>query len=348
MAQPQIKPRRLQGVLTSLGSPLLGTVLGLLIGAVLILLVGADPIETYAALFKGAFGGMHQLRETILKATPLLLMALGLTVAFRARVWNVGGEGQYIVGALTGGALALLFPDAPRALLLPGILVAGFLGGALWALIAGILKTHFRVNEIISTLMLNYIAVFFLQYMSRGPLNDPGSTLPESAQFSASARMPILIPPRIHLGVLIALLVTPIIYILLWRTPLGHKLRTVGSSIDVARYAGIHVNRAILFALCLSGGLAGLTGLIEATAVFTRLKPHISGGYGFSGILVALLGRMHPLGAAVAAIFFAALIIGAQSMHVVTGLPDALADAIQAIIVLAVLAINALLDRRVD
>lgn len=332
--------------LLTVGAPVLGGAFGLLIGALLILLTNHSPVVAYSAMLDGAFGGPRQLTETILKASPLLLMGLGLTAAFRARIWNIGGEGQYFMGALCGSTVALFFPEWPRPLLLAAMLLAGAAGGMLWALIPAALKIKRGMNEIISTLMLNYIAVLVVQYMARGPLQEPGGYLPESAQFVRAARMPGLFGTRIHLGVLAPVLFVPVLYALLWSTPLGFQIRAVGSRNSVARYAGIRVEWIILFVLLFSGALAGLTGLIEVSSLHSRLKGEISGGYGFSGILVALLGRLHPLGVAVASVFFAALLIGAQSMHVVSGLPAALADAIQAVVVLSVLAADALARRR--
>jgi simple sugar transport system permease protein len=321
----------------AIGAPVVGAVIGLLIGALLIMIAGANVVEAYTTMVRGAFGGSRQ---------PLLLVGLGLTVAFRARVWNIGGEGQYYMGALFGAVIALTFPTWPRPLLLVAMLLAAGLGGMLWAMLAGMLKVKWGVSEIISTLMLNYIAILLIEYMARGPLQEPGGYLPESAQFVAAARMPTLFGSRIHLGVVLTVLLVPLVYALLWSTPLGFRLRAVGSRASVARYAGINVERAILFVLAFSGLIIGLAGIIEVSTLHTRLKGEISGGYGFSGILVALLGRMHPVGVAVAAVLFAALIIGAESMHVVSGLPDALADAIQAVIVLSVLGVDALVRRR--
>ncbi len=346
LEQAPIQLARKRPAWQTIGAPLIGAVIGLLIGALLIWVAGADVLTAYITLGRGAFGGSRQVTETILKAAPLLLVGLGLTVAFRARVWNIGGEGQYYLGALLGGMVALAFPDWPRPILLVAMLLAGMVGGALWALLAGVLKVRRGLSEIISTLMLNYIAILLLEYLARGPLQEPGGYLPESAQFVQAARLPIIIGSRIHLGVLLAVLVIPLVYGLLWSTPLGFRLRAVGSRDSVARYAGINVERAILFVMAFSGALAGLAGLIEVSTLHTRLKGDISGGYGFSGILVALLGRMHPVGVAVAAILFAALTIGAESMHVVSGLPKALAEAIQAVIVLSVLATDALIRRR--
>jgi general nucleoside transport system permease protein len=350
IAKPQATVQRepLPQWVTAAGAPIAGALLGLAIGAVLIWVSGANAGVAYQAMAQGAFGGWRQIQETLLKTAPLLLVGLGLTAAFRARVWNIGGEGQFYMGALFGGTVALLFPGLPRPILLVAMLAAGLAGGALWALLAGWLKVRRGMNEIISTLMLNYIAVFFMQYMARGPLQEPGGYLPQSAQLVAAARLPVFAGTRIHLGVLLAALLIPAVFALLWSTPLGFRLRAVGQRASVARYAGINVERVTLFVLAFSGSLAGLAGIMEVATLHTRLRADISGGYGFAGVLVALLGRMHPFGVAIASLFFAALTIGAQSMKVITGLPDALANAIQAIIVLCVLAVDALARRSRD
>lgn len=333
--------RHLPPGLVSAGAPVLGVLVGLLIGAVLIWISGADPLEAYTIMFKGAFGGQRQITETLLKTCPILLIALGLTVAFRTRVWNIGGEGQYYMGALFGGLVALYLFKLPQPILWICLLLAGVLGGMVWALIPAVFKIRFGMNEIISTLMLNYIAILFMIYLTRGPLQEPGGVLPVSAKFNPVTQLPVIPGTRIHLGVILAFLLVPVVYILLWKTPLGFRLRAVGSRASVAQYAGISVNRAILTALLISGGMAGLAGIIEVLAIHTRLKGSITGGYGFSAVLVALLGRMNPFGVAVASIFFAGLIIGAETMHVLSGLPPELADAIQAVIVLSVLAVDA-------
>lgn len=327
--------------LISLGAPVLGAIVGLLIGALLIWITGSNPIDAYWIMFKGAFGGGRQITETLLKTTPILLIGLGMTVAFRARVWNIGGEGQYFMGALLGGLVALYWTELPQPLLWIVMLLAGVLGGVLWAFIPAFLKIRFRVNEIISTLMLNYIASLLVIYLTRGPLQEPGGVYPISAKFASVTLLPVFPGTRIHLGVFLAFILVPIIYLLLWKTPLGFRLRAVGSRPSVAQYAGIDVNKTIVSALVISGGLAGLAGIIEVLMIHTRLKGTISGGYGFSAVLVALLGRMNPFGVMIASIFFAALIIGAETMHVLSGLPPELADAIQAVIVLSVLAVHA-------
>ncbi|MBE7549675.1 MAG: ABC transporter permease [Anaerolineales bacterium] len=336
---------RLQGLLrrllTTLGPSLLGALVAFLIGAVLIQLAGSDPLVAYPAMVRGAFGGSRQLTETILKATPMLLVALGLTVAFKARVWNIGAEGQYFMGALAGSLIALTFPTLPAIILIPAMLLAGIIGGALWGLLPALLRTKRGMSEIISTLMLNYVAILIVEYVSRAPLRDPNGFLPETAQFVDAARLSGLFGSRIHIGVLIALVLVPLVQMLIWRTPIGFRLRAIGSRASVARFAGINVEAGIIFVLLFSGALAGLAGIMEVSHLHSRLKSAISGGYGFSGILVALLGRLHPVGVLFAAIFFSALSIGANTMHTLTGLPATLADAIQALVVLFVLGVDA-------
>jgi simple sugar transport system permease protein len=294
-------------------------------------------------MIAGAVGGPRQITETLLKTGPLLLMGLGLLVAFRGRVWNIGGEGQYFMGALAGAVVGLAFQESwPATFLIPAMLLAGVVGGALWAGLAALLKIRRGINEIITTLMLNYIAEFTVLYLARGPLKDPESFLPQSAQLVGAARLPTLFGSRIHIGVLLALLLLPLVYLLLWKTPLGFRIRAIGSNQKVARYAGMNVGWGIAFALMFSGALAGLTGAIEVSAIHSRLKDGLSGGYGFTAILVALLGRLHPVGVLFAALFFAALSNGAQSMHSIYGIPIALVQVIQALIVLFVLATDAL------
>lgn len=325
--------------------PLAGAGLAFAIGGLLIMLTGANPFQAYQVMFLGAFGGDRQLTETILKATPLLIIGLGLTVAFRSRVWNIGAEGQYYWGALFGSIVALTFPNLTPWLLIPLMLITGFIGGVFWSGIAGFLHIQRGMNLIIVTLMLNYIAILLVQFAIRVPLRDPGGFLPESAQFSDFAQIPRLFGTRLHWGVLLALVLVVIIYILLWRTPLGFQLRAVGSRASVARYAGMKVNRSILTALMISGGLAGLAGIIEVSYSFTRLKGNISDGYGFTAILVALLGQLHPVGVLIAALLFSALTIGAESLEITLQIPVAVAQVIQALVVLFVLAGDALARR---
>jgi general nucleoside transport system permease protein len=326
--------------------PLIGAAVGLVAGALIIAASGADPLAAYAALARGALGGPRPLTETALKATPIVIMGLGLVVAFRCRIWNIGGEGQYFAGALAGTVVGLLGQASlPAWLLIPMMLLAGIAGGALWAALAAWLKLAFGVNEIIATIMLNFVALYTVSYLARGPLRDPLGYLPQSARLEGVARLPTLPGSRIHLGVLIALLLVPAIYFLLWKTTAGFRLRAIGSSARVAIATGINVRIGVALAFLTSGALAGLTGIIEVSALHSRLKDSISGDYGFTGILVALLGRLHPVGVLVAGVFLAILTIGTQSMHSGLGLPMALSQVLQVVVILVVLVADALARR---
>ncbi|MBD2078582.1 ABC transporter permease [Leptolyngbya sp. FACHB-17] len=320
----------------------MGGLIALLLGAVLIQLSGANPLQAYGVMLAGAFGGFRQLTETLLKATPLLIIGLGMTIAFRCRVWNIGAEGQYYIGALLGSIVALKLPDLNAVILIPLMLMAGMLGGVIWSVIAGLLHLKRGMNLIICTLMLNYVGILLVQYAARVPLQQPDGFLPESAQFSVAAQIPILFGTRLHLGMVLAVLLVGGVYLLLWRTPLGFQLRAVGSRLSVARCAGMKVDRSILTALLLSGALSGLAGILEVSYTYTRLKGDISDSYGFSGILVALLGQLHPIGVLIAAVLFSALMVGAQSLNVVLQIPASVAEVIQALVVLFVLAGHAI------
>lgn len=326
-------------------APVIGGLLALVLSGLLIYLSDANPLEAYQVLVLGAFGGSRQLTETILKATPLLLIALGLTIAFQARVWNIGAEGQYHIGALLGGIVALTLPNLPAIILIPLMLLAGVVGGLLWSGLAGLLHLKRGVNLIICTLMLNYIGILMVQYAARVPLRDPDGFLPESAKFVAAAQIPRLFSSRLHLGVLIAVALVGVVSVLLWRTSLGFRLRAVGAKISVARSMGIDTSQHILTALLLSGALAGLAGVIEVSYTYTRLKPNISDGYGFTAILVTLLGQMKPLGVCTAAILFSGLVVGAQTLNVTLQIPAAVAGVLQALLVLGVLAGQAIAQR---
>ena len=323
-----------------------GVILGLVLGGILIMIAGANPIESYKIMFSSSFGGKNQIIETVIKACPLLLIGLGLTASFQAKVYNIGAEGQYYIGALFGWLVGMYCSSLPQWLLIPLMVIAGSIGGALWGLIPAFLKIRKDMNVIISTLMLNYIATLFVQYLARGPLQEPGGYLPRTAKLGAIAKMPQLFGTRLHVGCMIALLMVPIVYFIFSSTPIGFKMRAVGSNPGVARYAGFNVNMTILFALVFSGALAGIAGTIEISTSFLRLQNSISLNYGFNGVLIALLGKLNAFGVLIASIFFAALTIGVENLNVVIGLPVSLADAIQALVVLSVMIVDSYIRKR--
>ncbi len=323
------------------GSPILAVILALLLGALIIAAVGVSPLAAYQAMVKGAFGSPRALTQASLRAVPLLLISLGLVLAFRSRIWNIGAEGQLYMGAWAAALFALSFPDLPPALMLMGLLLVGFAGGALWGLVPALLRAYLGANEIVTSLLLNYVAIFWVSYQVRLPMKDPTSFLPQSAVLPASASLPVLPGTRLHMGVILGLILVPAIAFILWKTPLGYRLRVVGSNPNAARFAGINVPLHIIIVMVISGGLAGIAGMIEVAGVHHRLIQDISPGFGFTAIVVALLGQLHPAGALLAAYFFASLVIGADSMQRIVGLPVALTEVIQALVVLFVLASEA-------
>jgi simple sugar transport system permease protein len=324
----------------------------------MLVVLGANPFEGYWALLQGAFGGTTELSNTIAKAVPLLLVGVGITVAFRASVINIGGEGQIIAGALAGTLMALNFPDWPAAILLPGVLIAGFLGGFVWGGVPGILKAYFGVNEILSTIMLNIVAVQLMNYALRGPLIDPieaeTTRIPQTERLSEAADLPVLVTnTRLNLGAVIAVLAAVAIYILLWRTPFGYRIRAVGLNPHASRYAGIEVKRSIAAALAISGALCGLTGAIlvfgsESHRFVTDGSSFgFTGSAGFNGIVAALFGGLHPLGTIPAAFLFGGLLVGANSMQRAIQVPSALIIAINGLVVVFVVS-SALWQRRLE
>jgi general nucleoside transport system permease protein len=329
---------RSPALLATFAIPLAAVALALLLCAVIIALVGTNPLDAYRALARGAFGSTRAATQTAIRAAPLLLIALGLTLAFRSKVWNIGAEGQFFMGALAASWFALQFDSLPPAIMLPAMVAVAFLGGALWGLIPALLRAYMGANEIVTSLLLNYVAAFFVAYLVRSPMKDPNYFLPQSAPLPAAATIPLLGNSKLHAGIILALVCVPIIYLILWKTPLGYRLRVVGSNPDAARYAGISVERSIITVMLISGGMAGIAGMVEVAAVHHRLMTGISAGFGFTAIVVALLGQLNPLGVLVAAYFFASLVIGADSMQRVVGLPVSLTEIIQALVVLFFLA----------
>jgi simple sugar transport system permease protein len=314
--------------------------MALVVSAALIVLAGASPWVAYASLFEGAFGSVASMAETIAKAIPLMLVGLGITIAFRCKVWNIGGEGQLIMGAIVATWVGIALGRMPALLLLPSIVALGFVAGALWGAMAGVLKARLEVNEVIVTIMMNYVAIYGLNYLVRGPMRDPtiAGGFPQSPRIAPSAELPRLIPAtRLHAGVLIALLGAILVYVFLFRTPLGYEVRAVGANPRAARYGGISVMRNIVLAMFLSGGLAGIAGAGEICGLHFRLLDGISTGYGYTGIVVALLGKLHPFGVILAAFFFGAMVVGMEAMQRTIGTPFALVLAIEGLVVLFML-----------
>ena len=337
-------------------TPAAAVLLALLIGAVFLVVLGANPWTAYKALFVGAFGSTNAIADTIVKATPLLFVGLGICISFRGGVLNIGGEGQLVVGAVSATALALSFPHWPGWLLISASLLIGMIAGAIWGGLAGFLKAYFNVNEILSTIMLNYIAVFGMNYLLRGPMMDPlqiklGSFIPQTARLPRAADLPRLVPTRLHLGAGIAVLFAILVYVFLWRTTIGFRIRTVGKNLRAAVGAGIPVKRYMVLSLLLAGALSGLGGAVEVLGLHHRMFTDgsafgFTGSAGFNGIVAALFGQLHPLGAIPASFLLGALLTGANKMQRVVQVPSALMGAINGLIVLFVVGSEILRRRR--
>lgn len=295
----------------------------------LIIAAGAEVPAAYAALFDGAFGGRFNLIETLVKAAPLVFTGLAVAVAFRARFWNIGAEGQLLAGAMAAAYIGGL-QGAPPWVLVPGMILAGALAGGLWAAIPALLKVRLRVDDVVATLMLNFVIFYAMMALLSGPWQDPLSGYPDSPDIRMDAEYPILLhATRLHLGVLLAAVAALLVWLVMNRTTFGFNVRAVGENARAAAHAGIPVNRVVLYTALLSGGLAGLAGVGEVAGLHFQVMKSLSPGYGYTGIVIAMLARLNPLGVVPAAIFFAAIATGAESMSRATGVPVFLADVIQ-------------------
>ncbi|MEJ8573233.1 ABC transporter permease [Microbaculum marinum] len=329
-------------------SPVIAIGLTLVAGAILFLLAGIHPAEGIYTYFISPVTTAYSAQEVLVKASPLILIALGLSLCFQANVWNIGAEGQYTLGAILGGWLALAFGNFSSPLVLPAVLVAGIAGGLLWAAIPALLKTVFRTNEILTSLMLTYVALLLLDYLVRGPLRDPaGFNFPESALFGPSAVLPTLASGgRLHLGVLFAFGLAIIMAFAMPTTLKGFQIRTIGQAPKAARFAGFGTNGMILFVFLVSGGLAGLAGISEVSGTIGQLLPVISPGYGFTAIIVAFLGRLNPIGIVFAGLIMSISFIGGEAAQIRLGLPIDVAKVFQGFLLFFILACDTLIYYR--
>lgn len=330
-------------------SPLLALAVTVLVGVLLFSLLGKDPVKGLSMFLWEPIKSSYALTELGVKATPLVLCALGLVVCFRANVWNIGAEGQLLAGAMAGGSVALLATPGNGAFMLPAVLLAGVAGGMAWASVTAWLRDRANANEILVSLMLVYIAQLLLAYLVHGPLKDPqGYNFPQTRMFPAEVLMPLLVPgSRLHLGALLALVAVPCITVFLFRSFPGYQLQVGGLAPLAARYAGFSSRSALWQAMLLSGGLAGLAGAIEAAGPLGQLTPHVSSGYGFAAIIVAFVGRLHPVGVVFAALLMSMFYIGGELAQSRLGLPSALTGVFQGLLLIALLACDTLIHYRV-
>ncbi len=317
--------------------PITSVFLALVMGGIFLLLTGRDPVAVYQAMLTGAFGSGYGLSETVVKAIPLILAGLGVSLAFRMQLWNIGAEGQLYMGAFGAGWVALSFPDAPAWVLLPAMLLAGAVAGGIWGLLPAIPRAYLKVNETITTLMMNYVAIFWVNYLVYGPWKDPnGYNFPLSAPFSEAAVLPSFFNTRVHFGLVIGLVAAVVIYIMLRRTKWGFEVRVIGESPNAARYAGMSMVKNILLVMFLSGGLAGIAGMSEVSGVIQRMQPEISAGYGYTAIIIAWLSKLNPWAIILVSFLFGGLQVGGYSIQS-SGVPAAIVAMLQGLILFFVL-----------
>jgi general nucleoside transport system permease protein len=313
----------------SFALPVIAVLATLLLCGGLIVAAGANVLEAYWALFHGAFGGRLNIVETLVKAAPLVFTGLAVAVAFRARFWNIGAEGQLLAGAMAAAFIGAM-EGLPAWTLVPLMILGGAAAGGLWASIPALLKVRLRVDDVVATLMLNFVIFYGMMALLSGPWKDPLSGYPDSPDIRMDAEYPILLAyTRLHLGVLLAAVSAVVVWLLMMRTTLGFAIRAVGENARAAAHAGMPVNRVVLVTAVLSGGLAGLAGVGEVAGLHFQVMASLSPGYGYTGIVIAMLARLNPLGVIPAAIFFGAVATGSESMSRATGVPVYLGDVIQ-------------------
>jgi len=326
-------------------SPLLAIFLTLIASVILFLIMGVSPLAALHSFFVEPISTVYGLTELGVKATPLVLIGAALSLGFRAGVWNIGAEGQLILGGIFGGATALFFYEKTGFYIVPLILFAGVIGGMCWAGIVAFLKTRFNANEILTSLMLSYVAALLLNYLVHGALRDPdGMNFPESRLFSDSALLPsILEETRLHIGAIIALVAVVFGWILLSRTLLGYQIKVTGDAPAAGEHAGFSHSKIIWITLFISGGIAGLAGAIEVSGPIGQLLPTISPGYGFTAIIVAYVGRLHPVGALLAGLLLALTYLGGETAQINLKLPVAVTGVFQGLLLFFLLASDVLI-----
>lgn len=304
----------------------LSIIAALVFGAFFLYIGGVSPLTAYSEMIRGALGSFYNLSEILVKMTPLLLTGLSVGLAFKLRFWNIGAEGQLVMGGIGASAIALLIAPQlsylPRSLMIVLVIIAGMLFGGVWALIPALLKVYFRVNEVIVTLMLNYIAIFFLQYLFNGPWKDPkGWGFPGSAIFPENAWMPRLSDTRVHMTLLIGVIAAVLIYWILRKTKWGYEIQVIGQNPRAGEYAGINSKYKLLQAMVFCGFLSGLAGVGEVTGVSHRLFEGLAVGYGFTATTVAWLARLNPLAMILVSFLLGVLFVGGEQLQVAMGLP---------------------------
>lgn len=339
--QLKLEKKQDTNLLAEIAAVILAILAAMIVSGLLIKIAGASPLEGIANLLKGGFGGRKQILESIVRATPLILTGLATVIAFRGKIWSIGQEGQLFAGAMMSYWIMSQMGNQTRFIGLALVILAGFVGGALLGLVSGLMKAYFNVDIIISTVLLNFIIndVILLLLYNHQYWMDPTQFYPRSAAIPEILQYPILFQGyRIHLGVIIAIIAAFIVNWILQKTPLGYDIRALGANLNAARFRGINVSLVLIVTMVISGGLAGLAGTGEAFGIHHRLQMEISIGYGYTGIIVAVLAELNPLVTIITAIFFGGLINGSINLVTSIGVPTAIIYAMQAIILLFILA----------
>ncbi len=330
------------------GSPVLALLVTVLIGIVLFMALGKDPVRGLLVFFWEPIKSGYALGELVVKATPLLVIALGLAVCFRSNVWNIGAEGQYIIGAIAASGVALLAEKTTGGWIVVPVVLAGIAGGMVWAGLTAFLRDKFNANEILVSLMLVYVAVQVLGYLVYGPWKDPlGYNFPQTKTFEAATRIPRLFDgSRMSIGVLFALVGVAGVWIFLFRTRAGFAQQVGGLAPAASRYAGFSSRKALWTALLVSGGMAGLAGALEVAGPIGQLTPYVPAGYGFAAIIVAYVGRLHPVGMVFSALLMSMFYIGGELAQSRLGLPKSLTGVFQGLLLFSLLACDTLVNYR--
>jgi ABC-type uncharacterized transport system permease subunit len=345
----KLEPRPELSRFWSLASPLLALAITVVLGVLLFAALGKDPMRGLQVFFWEPISSGYRIGELMVKATPLLLIALGLAVCFRSNVWNIGAEGQFVIGAVVAGGVALLAGKDSSRFIVIAILLAGVLGGMAWAAITGVLRDKFNANEILVSLMLVYVAVLLLNYMVFGPWKDPaGYNFPQTKTFEAVTQIPKLMAgSRVNIGIVLALGGVVALWIFLFRTRAGFAQQVGGLAPAAARYAGFSSRKALWTALLISGGAAGLAGALEVAGPIGQLTPYVPAGYGFAAIIVAFVGRLHPVGMVFSALLMSMFYIGGELAQSRLGLPKSLTGVFQGLLLFTLLACDTLMAYRI-
>lgn len=326
---------------------LIAVLAAMLVATGLILWAGESPAVAWTALVKGAVGSKFNFYETLVTATPLVLTGLAVAVAFRAKLYNIGAEGQLYIGAAVATWFGLTFDELPGAILIPLIMLGGFVAGGLWLLVPTILKLRFKVDEVVTTLLLNFVAILLVTLLVQEVWRDPVQT-DVSRRLARQSDLPTLVEAsRLHAGALVALVMVAVVWLLMSFSTLGYRIRAVGSNLRAARFGGIQTTRVVIVTALISGGIAGLAGVGELLGLRHQLSTGLSAGYGFTGIVIAMLARLHPVGVLASGLFFSAVITGSENLGRSTEVPSYLGDVIQALCLLFILTASFALRYRI-